>query len=580
MNLLDRKSVSTAVFTTSCLVLATFSRAATADDEIYDAEPLKPAPSMPMWFYDVKEDFRYPIPCEFDFAFIDRTGKVVITGPFLNVESFKNGRARAKLGHYGFINKKWTVISTPLYRPTDAVVHRDGTIVKRNKLSEAGETSACIQSVGNGDLSFMRRGRIECEDLLASLKSKQPPKSLTPFQAGKYGRWGYKDENGDIFLAPIFSKAGNFYDGISKLDFEISKKISSAKYEVLKNAVEKAKKEGLANSPEVARAKERLTEFDTLTYITSNAKLLVPPNRYQAGKDFSESIAAVKANGKWGFIDATGQEIIKPQYDAVSSFRHQLAAVEKDGKYGYIDTQNRTRIPFHFKIAKQFKDGLAPASEDGRNWGFIGTDGEFKIKPTFKMVFPFSEGLALVLIPPREAIDKLPTEAENFYESGLVHMRLCEFDQAKASFKAAHSLSPSTKTGKLAAILEKRIIPDSKQSREAVFAYMEARDNKSDDKKEELYKSAIDDSPEFTWAKVKLAEIYKNRGEKEKAKSLLAPINKQQPDFMPAGVLLANILESEHQNEAAKTIKDEYRDFKSNSELFEELQKLVPPQYY
>ena len=40
----------------------------------------------------------------------------------------------------------------------------------------------------------MRRGRIECEDLLASLKSKQPPKSLTPFQAGKYGRWGYKDQ--------------------------------------------------------------------------------------------------------------------------------------------------------------------------------------------------------------------------------------------------------------------------------------------------------------------------------------------------------------------------------------------------
>ena len=38
----------------------------------------------------------------------------------------------------------------------------------------------------------------------------------------------------------------------------------------------------------------------------------------------------------WGFIDTTGQILIKAEYDAVSQFSENKAAINKDGLWGYM----------------------------------------------------------------------------------------------------------------------------------------------------------------------------------------------------------------------------------------------------
>ena len=53
------------------------------------------------------------------------------------------------------------------------------------------------------------------------------------------------------------------------------------------------------------------------------------------------------------------EEIIKPQYEAVNDFSEDLAAVKKDGKWGYIDTENNIVIPFQFDMAQPFSEGYA-----------------------------------------------------------------------------------------------------------------------------------------------------------------------------------------------------------------------------
>ena len=62
--------------------------------------------------------------------------------------------------------------------------------------------------------------------------------------------------------------------------------------------------------------------------------------------------------------------IINPQYEDADSFSQGLAAVKKDGKWGYIDMEGSTVIPFQFDYAFSFSKGLA----------VVGTLGEY---PTY-----------------------------------------------------------------------------------------------------------------------------------------------------------------------------------------------------
>ena len=48
-------------------------------------------------------------------------------------------------------------------------------------------------------------------------------------------------------------------------------------------------------------------------------------------------------------------------------FSEGLAAVEKDGRYGYIDTSGKTAIPFKYDFAIEFENGYASVSLDGED---------------------------------------------------------------------------------------------------------------------------------------------------------------------------------------------------------------------
>ena len=54
---------------------------------------------------------------------------------------------------------------------------------------------------------------------------------------------------------------------------------------------------------------------------------------YQEGRQFSNHLAAVKTNGKWGFIDEKGETAIPFRYDWVSSF----------GEYGFDENIAMTK---------------------------------------------------------------------------------------------------------------------------------------------------------------------------------------------------------------------------------------------
>ncbi len=107
---------------------------------------------------------------------------------------------------------------------------------------------------------------------------------------------------------------------------------------------------------------------------------------YENAIDFSEEMAAVKKDGKWGYINTLGVTVIPFDFDSCTladtmggdtafSFRNNLAPVCKDGKYGIINSKGETVVDFIFDIILQGEGGKYIAFSGGK-WGVIEIDEE------------------------------------------------------------------------------------------------------------------------------------------------------------------------------------------------------------
>ena len=58
---------------------------------------------------------------------------------------------------------------------------------------------------------------------------------------------------------------------------------------------------------------------------------------YDYVAEYSEGLAGVKLNGKWGFIDKSGTLVIPCKYDDAWAFSEGRAEVKLNGKRGYVN---------------------------------------------------------------------------------------------------------------------------------------------------------------------------------------------------------------------------------------------------
>ena len=135
---------------------------------------------------------------------------------------------------------------------------------------------------------------------------------------------------------------------------------------------------------------------------SDNTSPFVPTQTYQEIGPFSESqtktLAPVKLNGLWGFIDASGNLAIMPQYRNVLPFTEGLAAFDSTGRWGFINEAGGIAIQPQFNRVQPFSESLAAAKTMSRDkYGFINNTGSYSIQPQFDSVRPFGQGLAPVL---------------------------------------------------------------------------------------------------------------------------------------------------------------------------------------
>ena len=82
-------------------------------------------------------------------------------------------------------------------------------------------------------------------------------------------------------------------------------------------------------------------------------------------------------------------------YDAVKPFSEGLAAVQKNHKWGFINKEQEIEIEFKYERVRSFSEGLAAVRIEGK-WGVINRKGTWVIFPSFDYIKDFKEGITIV----------------------------------------------------------------------------------------------------------------------------------------------------------------------------------------
>lgn len=90
------------------------------------------------------------------------------------------------------------------------------------------------------------------------------------------------------------------------------------------------------------------------------------------------TVMIIKENNLYGAANQAGDIIIEPQYEAMRNFSNGLAAVRKKNKWGYVNQEGEQVIDYLYNEAKDFSvHGVAIVKRTNRpvNWGLINQEG-------------------------------------------------------------------------------------------------------------------------------------------------------------------------------------------------------------
>ena len=84
---------------------------------------------------------------------------------------------------------------------------------------------------------------------------------------------------------------------------------------------------------------------------------------------YSDGLILLSKDGRYGFIDYTGEWIAQPIYTAATPFVCGLATLTtEDGRVGMIDTEGNIVLQFTYDYISQVSDGLIAAYRKENGW--------------------------------------------------------------------------------------------------------------------------------------------------------------------------------------------------------------------
>ena len=242
--------------------------------------------------------------------------------------------------------------------------------------------------------------------------------------------WGYVNLEGKVAIGFDFAQAGLFDENhLAVVKYGKTYALINTKGERL---LEKYKEISyLGSSTYYCRDAHgsSLMAYDSVTKIIETKKAV----NYDFVGNFRESLAYAVKNGKLGYINAAGDEIIALDYDYISGFNHNFydgyVFFSKNEKFGILDnTGTVVKSPQYDSVLNDYLITLdytdlyyegyqaVPVKKD-ELWGYINRNGTELLSPQYKEAYPFTDsGWARVRI-------------RNFYNFVNMNGKLLNSDQ-------------------------------------------------------------------------------------------------------------------------------------------------------
>lgn len=214
------------------------------------------------------------------------------------------------------------------------------------------------------------------------------------------GKCGYINKEGKFIIPQVYFFEGNHYSSDGAIPVKIKTTQPGAPSWILIDQLNRPIfKSNFYGATEVG---EQLAGICVSLEKDSAASQTEKTKQDTAGSIESSGKAKEKQIQRWGYIDTSGNYVIRPQYLAASPFSDGMASVAfdyaktnaKNLVFTYID-KNGKQLPLKLKSAGQFSEGLAAVCDlNKETLGYIDLSANYKIRARFTRACRFSEGLA------------------------------------------------------------------------------------------------------------------------------------------------------------------------------------------
>ncbi|MEG1887249.1 MAG: WG repeat-containing protein [Oscillospiraceae bacterium] len=181
--------------------------------------------------------------------------------------------------------------------------------------------------------------------------------------------WGFYNKN-NMFVFGEYEEVSSIGNGVAAVK-------SNGKWSL----VDRNGKDTAGKTFENVAMDEKLVVYRNerlFVYYDSNYHMIdlsgkeIGSDKYESVRIFNDSsYAAVKINGKWGFVDKDGNFKIDPTYEDARSFSNGLAAVKVSGKWGFINENNEIVIQPQFDDSKDFNSNGCVFVLQKKDWKLL-----------------------------------------------------------------------------------------------------------------------------------------------------------------------------------------------------------------
>jgi len=214
--------------------------------------------------------------------------------------------------------------------------------------------------------------------------------NLMPSSEDGTGLFGYINRQKIWYVLPEYVSAQQFRNGYSiasnnEGEFIVSERGDIRKLDERTGVIEFSENLGVGSSFDTRGYRFRYH------YVDINGNTILP-GPFEGAKSFSEGLAAVKKDGKWGYINRDGEYEISPQFSDAGSFSEGLADIYDDsGRRAFIDVTGNVVIPYHYSGIGygSFNNGvcLRQKSNNSNKYGLIDKSGKWVVDAQYDWIY-------------------------------------------------------------------------------------------------------------------------------------------------------------------------------------------------